>query len=107
VEQQVILGDALTQLDDLGIHAVEANTLVAVLAEDQRLAVFQLDRGLGLGLAIGGVVERAVVEDIAVLVNLDERGTTVLGGALQHRAQVLDVCIDRTGDERPFATDRD
>ena len=44
VEQQVVFGDALAQLDDFRLHAVQADALVAVLAEDQRLAVFEVER---------------------------------------------------------------
>src|SRR3712207_8851874 len=49
----------------------QADGLVAVLAEDQRLAVFEVERVVGLGGLVGGVVVGAVVEDVAVLVDLD------------------------------------
>ena len=42
VEQQVVFVDAVAELDDFGVHAVQADALVAVLAEDQRLAVFEV-----------------------------------------------------------------
>ena len=80
---------------------------VAVLAEDERLAVDELERRVGFGFAFLGVGPGAVVEDVAVLVDLDERGARVLGGPLEHFAQVLDLGVDRAGDERGFAADRD
>ena len=69
-----------------GFMPLQADALVAVLAEDQRLAVLQLERGVGLGFAVGGVVEGAVVEHVAVLIDLDERRAAVLGRPLQHHA---------------------
>ena len=57
VEQQIVLGDALAEFHDFRIHAVEADTLVPILAENQRLAVFQFDGGFGLSIPVGGVIE--------------------------------------------------
>src|SRR5262249_164555 len=101
-EEKIIFGDALAELNDFRIHAVEANALVTVLAEDQRLAVDQLERGVGLGVALRGIFPGAVVEDVAVLVDLEKGGAGVLGGALERFAEVLDVDIDATGDEGGF-----
>ena len=53
-----------------------------VVADPHRLAVLEPDQpGLGLVLVLEHV-ERAVVEDRAVLVDLDERGAAVRGGRL-------------------------
>ena len=54
-----------------------------------------------------GVVERAGVEDVAVLVDLDEGRPLVVGGPFEHIGQVLDVDVDRAGDERRLGADRD
>ena len=43
VDEQIFFGDAVAELDDFEVEAVQANALVAILAEDQRLAVFELD----------------------------------------------------------------
>ena len=59
VDEQILLGDAVAELDDFEIHAVEANALVAILAEDQRLAVFELDDVLAAGFFFGEVEPRA------------------------------------------------
>ena len=42
VNEQILLGDAVAEMHDFEIDAVQANALVAILAEDQRLAVFEL-----------------------------------------------------------------
>ena len=77
------------------------------LAEDQRLAVLEVDRRVALGVLVGGVFEGAVVEDVAVLVDLDERRADVLGGALEDVFEVLHVHVDRPRDERRLGGDRD
>ena len=46
VDQQVALADAAAELDDLELEAVQADALVLVLAEDQRLAVLEVRRSL-------------------------------------------------------------
>ena len=58
MEQQIVFGDSLAQLDDLRFHAVQANPFVAILAEDQRFAVFQFDRRVRFRLPVGGVAPR-------------------------------------------------
>ncbi len=66
---------------DLGLLAVQADALVAVLAEDQRLAVLEDERAcrpcVSFSVSVG---EGAVVEDVAVLEDLDERRAAVLRG---------------------------
>ena len=58
VEQQVVRIDALAQLDDLRLGAVEADAFVLVLAKDQRLAMLQLDDRVELGVFVGRIVPR-------------------------------------------------
>ena len=50
---------------------------------------------LGLRRFVAGVVENAVVEDLAVLINLDERRAFVSGGAFERLGEMVDVNIDR------------
>ena len=50
--------------------------------------------------------ERAVVEDRAVLVDLDQRSALVRGGGAQHLGQVLAIAVDRPGDERRLRAQR-
>ena len=53
---------------------------LAVGAEADRLAVHEVDHHLVAGLLLGDVVELAVVEHVAVLVDLDERRAAVVVG---------------------------
>ncbi len=62
-----------------------ADALVVVLAEDQRLAVLEVEDVVVLGLLVGHVGEGPVVEDVAVLVDLDEGRALVRGRPLQGR----------------------
>ena len=44
VEEQVIVGNTTAKVDDFRSQAVQADTLVTILAEDHRLAMFELER---------------------------------------------------------------
>jgi hypothetical protein len=54
-------------------------------------------------LAVGEVIEGAVVEDVAVLVDLDERDALVLRPPASARSEMLDVDVDRARDEGRLA----
>ena len=108
VHQQVGLGDAvLPDGDDLGVQAVEADALVAVLAEDHRLAVLEDEHPVLADLAVREVAPRPVVEDVAVLEDLDEARALVPAGALEGVLEVLRVRVDRAGDEARLGGQRD
>ena len=93
-------------MDDLGpVSLVDTDPLVAVGSEDERLAVLQVDEIFGLLVLLRGIEKRAGVEDIAVLVDFDERGPFVTGGPLQNHSQVPNVNVDRTSDEGRLRTD--
>src|SRR5258705_12105762 len=47
-----------------------------------------------------------VVEDIAVLVDLEKRNAFVLRGRFNHRAEMLDVNVDRSSHEGRLTCDR-
>ncbi len=80
VDEQIFFGDAVAELDDFEVEAIQADALVAILAEDQRLAVLELDDVLAARVFFGDVEPRAVIEDVAVLQNFDVRGALVRGG---------------------------
>ncbi|MPM27536.1 hypothetical protein SDC9_74048 [bioreactor metagenome] len=79
---------------------------VAADAEDDLLAVAERDDRLGRLLATLQRVERTVVEDRAVLVDLHQRRAAVRGSRLQHLAEVLAVGVDRAGDEGRLGAER-
>ena len=74
VDEEVGLGHAvLADGHDLGMEPAQADALVAILAEDHRLAILEDDiRPRGTSVTGGEVAPRPVVEDVAVLEDLDE-----------------------------------
>ena len=68
-----------------GWRPSQADALVAVLAEDHRLAVLEDEHPVLADLAVGEVAPGAVVEDVAVLEDLDERRALVPAGPLERR----------------------
>ena len=105
VKHQVVFADSLAELHDFQLHAVHPDALVAILAEDQRLAMLEFERMVGFGLAIGRPFEGAVVEHVAILIDLDERRAAMFGRSLKHGGQMLDIHVDRAGNECRLATD--
>jgi hypothetical protein len=51
--------------------------------------VLEIEHAIRTNSAFGEVVERAVVEDVAVLVDLDERNPLVLRGGFYNRAEMF------------------
>ena len=86
---------------EAGLH----HAVFAVGAEDDRLAVADVDHPL-LGALLAQRVERAVVEDRAVLQDLDQRGAAVLGGGAQHLGQPVAVGVQRAADEGRLGAQR-
>lgn len=75
---------------------------VFLAAEEDRLAVFEADHRLLGPFLVLQHLERAVVEDVAVLVDLHQRGAGVVGRRAQHAREVLAVGVHRAGDEGGF-----
>ena len=63
----------LAERHDLELDPVHADAAVAVLAEDERLAVLEEDGVVVAHVLLGEGLPGAVVEDVAVLQDLDER----------------------------------
>ena len=74
-------------------------------AEADRLAVLEADL-VRLAALAANRVEGAVVEDVAVLVDLDEGRALVFGGRPQGRGDVLLLDVDRAGDEGGLGAER-
>src|SRR5205085_1884277 len=109
VDDERVLGPParVRELDDLGSEAVEADAAVPVLAEDERLAVLDVDHAVVAHVALLEGVKGAVVEDVAVLVDLEDRTAAVRGHALERRAEVLRVRVDRARDEARLGREGD
>src|ERR1700724_2918655 len=86
-------------IEGLEPNAPQPQPAAAPLAEDERLAVLELHRLLVAGLLLGHVAESLVVEDVAVLVDLDEGGAAVPRGAAQGLLQMLLEDVDAARDE--------
>ena len=82
----------------------EAQALVALGTEHQRLAMGDVDLRLLRHLAVGEGGEDAVVVDEAVLEDLDEAGAVVGVGALEYGLQMALVGIHRARDETAACT---
>ncbi len=83
------VGDLKPETTRLAHH-----TLLPRATERDRLAVLKADQHRVAAGRVLQHVERTVVEDGAVLVDLDERAAFVCGGRTQHRLQVLAVGVD-------------
>ena len=68
-------------------------------AEADGLAVDERDQVVGPDVLAGDLLEGAVVEDVAVLVDLDERGALVVVGAPEDLLHVLAVHVVGAGHE--------
>src|SRR5260370_30307971 len=96
----VALADAVAERDHLGPLPVHPDSLVAVLAEDERLAVLAHQLMIGLDLLVADVVEGAVIENVAVLEDFDERRAAMPMSAFQRLAEPLLLDADSTRNER-------
>ena len=81
VDEQGVLADVGDVYDCEGGVGAADDAALAVGAEPDRLAVLEPDGELVAGVGVLERLERAVVEDVAVLVDLDQRGAAVRGGA--------------------------
>lgn len=99
----VVVGDG-HDLEVAGAGVAD-DALGVVGAEEDGLSVFEADdRVLGAFLVLEGF-EGAVVEDVAVLVDLHECGAGVVGGGAEHAGEVFAVGVDGAGDEGGFGSD--
>jgi len=69
--------------------------------------VLEDERRVGLGRLLGHVGEGAVVEDVAVLEDLDEGRPLVLVRAAHDLLQVLRLDVDAAGDEARLGAERE
>ena len=92
------IGQDVCRLDDLQLEAGLHHAVLAALAERDRLAMADINHTF-LGAVLAQRVERAVVEDRAVLKDLDKRRTTMRSRGPQHLREALAVRIQRPSDE--------
>src|SRR5208282_308356 len=98
--------NAVAQLDDLNVAVTLApNAFVAVLAENKRLAVLQLNDVLAARIALGEVEPRSIVEYVAVLQDFDERRAFVGRSVFERFFQVLLENVDGARDKSRLGAD--
>src|SRR6266852_6240001 len=108
MDHQIGFADAIAECDDFDVAITLAtNALIAIFAEDQRLAVFQLNHVFAAGLLFGDAGPRAVVEDVAVLQNFDERAAFVGGRCAQGIFQVGLKNVHGAGHKGSFRANRE
>ena len=81
------------------LEAVQANPVLHLLAEADGLPVFEVDHLVLADIPASEGIERAVVEDVAVLEDFHERNALVLRGGVERLAEVLDIAINGPGNE--------
>ena len=107
MHEQGVLAD-VGHVDDpqLAVGAHDDAVLV-VGAEADRLAVHERDQHVGAVAPWPVIVlEGAVVEHVAVLVDLDEGGALVVVGPAERLLHVLAVHVVGAGDERRLGAER-
>ena len=56
--------------------------------------MFEFDDRVELGVFVRGIIPSPIVEDVAVLIDLDKCRAFVLGSSLEHFAEVFDMHVD-------------
>ena len=106
VDDEVGFGDAVAQLDDFDVAiGLAANAFVAILAEDERLAVFELDDVFAASVFFGDAGPGTVIENVAVLQDFDEGGAFVGGGVFERVFEVGLEDVHGARDESGFGAD--
>ena len=88
------------------MRTVHANAFISIFAEDHRLALFQVEDLVLAYAALGKIIEGAIVEDVAVLIDLYEGHAFVFRRGFDHGAEMLHIDVDRARDEGGLTGDR-
>ena len=88
-----------TEPDDLGPTVGEADSVITIGSKDQWLPVSQNYRGACPGVLLGRVEPRLMIEDIAVLIDLDERHAGMSRTTGHHRLQEFGINVKTPRDE--------
>jgi hypothetical protein len=106
VDDEIGFRDAVAELDDFDVAiGFAADAFVAIFAEDQRLAVFELNDVFAARVFFGDAGPGAVIEDVAVLQNFDKRRAAMRSGLLEGVFQVDLEDVDGAGDKSGFRAD--
>ena len=106
VDQDVLLSDAvLADGDHFELVTVQADTLVTVLAEDQRLTMDALHLHVLADVLAGNVLVHAIGENHAVLQDLGHGDAIVVVRLHEDFGEFLGVDIHATGEEGRLGAD--
>src|SRR3984893_15984130 len=107
MHQEVIHADAIAQRNNFRIQPVQPDALVAIFPEDKRLTMFKVMSILGFDRLVGGVFKDGIIEDFAVLIDLDKSRPLMSRGALQDFREMMNVDIDGAGDKGRLSANGD
>src|SRR5258708_1306241 len=97
VDPKVAFAYVFPEVDNSRMKAIQPNAFIPLCSKDQRLALFQEQSLHGFGTLFGKDLESPVIEDIAVLIDLEEGGAPVALAAKQHLLQVFRVAVHAAG----------
>ena len=107
MHDQVRFRDAIAERHDLDVAVgLAADALVAILAEHERLPVLQLHDVFAARIFFRQAEPCAIIKNVAILQNLDERGTLVGRRSLQRVFQLRLKHIHGTRHKGCFRADR-
>src|SRR5690606_16918354 len=84
---------AFDVFDDFGREPVQADAVLIVLTEAQRLAMLEVDHLVLANVLFSEGGERTVVENVAVLIDLYERDALVLSRLVEGLFQVVRIAV--------------
>jgi hypothetical protein len=82
------------------IAIAHPNAAIVLFAEHQRFAVVEFDHGVVADASVGEHLKCVIVEDVAVLIDLDKRNPFVVHCALDDHLKMRRKCVNRPADER-------
>src|SRR5690606_23711152 len=102
---EIIGGETFIKVDYLRIESIEPYALVTCCAEDEWLAIFEEQCFLRLRSFLCEYFEGPIVEDVAILIDLEEGSTFMLIRPDQHRLQVFRIAIHCSRYKRSIGSD--
>jgi hypothetical protein len=107
MDEHVLLADLGDRREPRVALRVEEDALLSVRPEHDRLVVLERDGHVGPDLFARDLIERPVVEDVAVLVDLHEGRALVGVRPAEHVEHVGPVHVVRAGHEGRLGAERD
>src|SRR5262249_37618344 len=87
--------------------ALEPDSLVAILSENEGLSMLQINHSFVTNFFLREVLERAVIEYVAILEDFDKGSSLVLRRAMDRFHEVFCINVERSRHKRAFRRERD